>query len=86
MALKLAVIGGDGIGPEVTAEALAVLAAAAKATGLAFTTTDFPFGADHFIETGHCSAMKILPNCGASMPSCSAPWAASPMTRDSPGA
>ncbi len=53
MALKLAVIGGDGIGPEVTQQALAVLEAAAKPAGLAYTTTDFPFSAEHFIDTGH---------------------------------
>ncbi len=53
MALKLAVIGGDGIGPEVTQAALRVLEAAAKATDLTYETTDFPFSADHFIETGH---------------------------------
>ena len=53
MPLKLAVIGGDGIGPEVTAQALRVLEAAGKATDLDYTTSDFPFGADHFIETGH---------------------------------
>ena len=53
MALKLAVIGGDGIGPEVTAAALAALAAAAKPAGFEYTTTDFPFSAEHFIETGH---------------------------------
>ena len=53
MSMKLAVIGGDGIGPEVTAQAMRVCEAAAKATDLEYTTTDFPFGADHFIETGH---------------------------------
>lgn len=53
MALNLAVIGGDGIGPEVTTQALRVLEAAAKADGLSYETTDFPFSAAHFIETGH---------------------------------
>jgi 3-isopropylmalate dehydrogenase len=46
--LKLAVIPGDGIGPEVVAEALKVLAA----TGVDATTTEFPFGAGHFLATG----------------------------------
>ncbi len=53
MALKLAVIGGDGIGPEVTDQAMAVVNAAAKAYGLTYTTETFPFGADHYIQTGH---------------------------------
>lgn len=47
--LNLAVISGDGIGPEVIAEALKVL----KATGIDVTTTDFPFGASHFLATGN---------------------------------
>jgi 3-isopropylmalate dehydrogenase len=46
--LNLAVIPGDGIGPEVIAEALKVLAA----TGVDATTTEFPFGAGHFLATG----------------------------------
>ena len=41
--IKLAVIGGDGIGPEVTAEALKVLSAAAPDVSL--DTTDYDLGA-----------------------------------------
>ncbi|WP_130865656.1 3-isopropylmalate dehydrogenase [Acidipropionibacterium timonense] len=51
----LAVIGGDGIGPEVTAEALKVLAATIGADG--FTTTDFALGAEHWKATG-----EVLPD------------------------
>ena len=51
--LKLAIIGGDGIGPEVVAAALDVLKPAAEACGLDYTTTDYPFSAAHFLETGH---------------------------------
>ena len=46
--LNLAVIPGDGIGPEVITEALKVL----EATGVDATTTEFPFGAGHFLATG----------------------------------
>jgi len=53
MSINLAVIGGDGIGPEVTDQALRVLDAAAKAAGLSYDRTDLPFSADHFLETGH---------------------------------
>lgn len=53
MALKLAVIGGDGIGPEVTEQALRVLEGAAEQTGLDYTTERFPFGAEHYLRTGH---------------------------------
>jgi 3-isopropylmalate dehydrogenase len=48
--VKLAVIAGDGIGPEVTAEALKVLRAAASS--VEFRVTEFPFGAGHFLATG----------------------------------
>jgi len=44
---SLAVIPGDGIGPEVIAEALKVL----RATGVDATTTEFPFGAGHYLAT-----------------------------------
>ncbi|MEM6458775.1 MAG: 3-isopropylmalate dehydrogenase [Planctomycetota bacterium] len=53
MTLKLASIPGDGIGPEVVDQALAVLDAAAQAVGLDVDTTAFPFSAAHYLETGH---------------------------------
>lgn len=46
----LAVIGGDGIGPEVTREALKVLAATIGEN--AFTTKQYSLGADHWKTTG----------------------------------
>jgi len=48
MTHKIAVIGGDGIGPEVTAEALKVM----RATGVAFETTDFELGGTRFLRDG----------------------------------
>ena len=48
--VKLAVIAGDGIGPEVTAEALKVLRAVPS--GVEFHVTEFPFGAGHYLTTG----------------------------------
>ena len=42
--MKIAVLPGDGIGPETTRVALAVLAAAADAHGFAVETTEYPFG------------------------------------------
>ncbi|CAG7844883.1 3-isopropylmalate dehydrogenase [Pseudoclavibacter triregionum] len=50
--LDLAVIAGDGIGPEVTAEARKVLKAALKTDGIEVDETEYPFGAGHFLETG----------------------------------
>ncbi|MCL0121042.1 3-isopropylmalate dehydrogenase [Corynebacterium pygosceleis] len=46
--MKLAVIGGDGIGPEVTAEALKVLHAVRDD----IETTDFDLGARRYLATG----------------------------------
>jgi 3-isopropylmalate dehydrogenase len=57
---KIAVIGGDGTGPEVVAEALKVLAAAGKKFGFEFTTTDFNWGGEHYLSTG-----EILPEDAA---------------------
>jgi 3-isopropylmalate dehydrogenase len=48
--IKLAVIGGDGIGPEVTAEALKVLRVAAP--DVSFDTTDYDLGARLYHRTG----------------------------------
>ncbi|MGN6688171.1 MAG: 3-isopropylmalate dehydrogenase [Actinomycetales bacterium] len=55
--LNLAVIGGDGIGPEVTAEALKVLRALAPAHDLQVSTTDYDLGARRWHETG-----ELLPD------------------------
>ena len=52
MALRIAVIGGDGTGPEVTVEALKVLEAVAKLEDIEYTTEDFDFGGDRYLATG----------------------------------
>jgi len=50
---KLAVIAGDGVGPEVISEGRKVLdAVAASTSGLTFTCTEFPWGSDYYRETG----------------------------------
>ncbi|GAA2990585.1 3-isopropylmalate dehydrogenase [Microbacterium terrae] len=49
---KLAVIPGDGIGPEVVAEAEKVLDAATAGTGIRFDKTRFSLGAARYLETG----------------------------------
>lgn len=48
MAHKIAVIGGDGIGPEVTAEALKVM----EAAGVDLDTTDFDLGGARYLRDG----------------------------------
>jgi 3-isopropylmalate dehydrogenase len=49
---KLAVIPGDGIGPEVVAEAVKVLDAVTEGTDLTFEKTQFSLGAGRFLDTG----------------------------------
>ncbi len=49
--LSLAVVPGDGIGPEVTTEAVKVLRAAVP-EGTTVDATEYPFSARHFLETG----------------------------------
>ena len=50
--VRLAVIPGDGIGPEVVGEALKVLGAVAAGTGVSFVNTPFSLGAARYLETG----------------------------------
>jgi len=47
----IAVIGGDGIGPEVKAEAMKVLDAAAEVYGFKVRRSEYPFGSQHYIDT-----------------------------------
>ncbi len=50
--VKLAVIAGDGIGPEVVAEAEKVLDAVTSGSGIRFERTRFSLGAERFLATG----------------------------------
>ena len=50
--VRLAVIPGDGIGPEVVAEALKALDAAVARTDVTFEQTPFSLGAARYLETG----------------------------------
>lgn len=51
-AFHIAVLGGDGIGPEVMAPALEVLRKVEAKSDLAFRFTEAPAGANHYRETG----------------------------------
>src|SRR5205814_3984889 len=50
-AMKIAVMPGDYVGKEVIAEGLKLLSAAGKKFGFKYTTTDYPFGAEHYLKT-----------------------------------
>ncbi len=49
---RLGLIPGDGIGPEVLGQALRVLEAASLQHGFKYRLYSYPFGADHYLETG----------------------------------
>src|SRR5579859_6439215 len=51
-AFHVAVLAGDGIGPEVMAPALEILRKVEARSGLNFRFTDAPAGANHYRETG----------------------------------
>ncbi len=56
--IRLAVIGGDGIGPEVVAEAIKVLRAAA--TDVAIETTSYDLGSQRWLRTGETLPPTVL--------------------------
>lgn len=56
---KIAVIGGDGIGPEVTNEALKVLKISTELFGFDYETTEYPFGSEHYLKTGELAPESV---------------------------
>ena len=65
---KIAVIPGDGTGPEVVREGLKVLEAAARQANLSYETVMYPFGGEHYLKTGETlpdSAIAELRGCAA---------------------
>ncbi len=56
---QLAVIPGDGIGPEVTAEGLKVLEAVTPA-GVKFEPTRYDLGAERYLATGEVLPDSVL--------------------------
>jgi 3-isopropylmalate dehydrogenase len=57
---SIAVVGGDGIGPEVVVEGLKVLAAVTAASGAKFSTTDYDLGARRWHATGELLPESVL--------------------------
>ncbi len=56
MTHRIAIIGGDGIGPEVTAEAVKVL----RAAGVELDTTDFDLGGQRYLRDGEILSDSTL--------------------------
>lgn len=59
-AFNLAVIGGDGIGPEVVAEGLRVLDVISAKYGVTFTETSYDLGAGYLHRTGEVLPASVL--------------------------
>ena len=57
---KVAIMGGDGTGPEVVAEGVKVLEAAAKKFDFSLDLTEFDYGGDRYLRTG-----EVLPENAA---------------------
>ncbi|QBI19010.1 3-isopropylmalate dehydrogenase [Egibacter rhizosphaerae] len=54
---RVAVVGGDGVGPEVTVEAAKVAHAAGERFGFRLATSDYDLGGDRYLRTG-----EVLPD------------------------
>jgi 3-isopropylmalate dehydrogenase len=57
---RIGVIPGDGVGPEVTSEALKVLAGAAARYGFAIETVDYPWSGAYYLATGQLMPESVL--------------------------
>jgi 3-isopropylmalate dehydrogenase len=57
---RIAVIAGDGIGPEVTSQALKVLDAVGQVSPLALRIEHLPYGADHYLSTGETIPPDVM--------------------------
>ena len=60
----LAVLPGDGVGPEVTRAALTVLDAAQERFGFSTERTEVPLGADHYLQTGELLTDEVAASLG----------------------
>ncbi len=63
---NVSVIAGDGIGPEVIAEARKVAEAAASTEGASFEWVEYPFGAAHYLKTNEILPESALVEMGES--------------------
>ena len=72
--MNIAVMPGDGVGPEVVAEALKVLRVAGERFGFSMKTSDFPYGAEHYLTWKPASRCRTRRwrNSASTTRSCSA--------------
>jgi len=57
---KIAVIGGDGTGPEVVREGLKVLASVSEKAGFKYETVDYDLGGDRYLKTKELVPESVL--------------------------
>src|SRR5262249_20086995 len=67
-AFHVAVLAGDGIGPEVMAPALEILRKVEAKSGLSFRFTDAPAGANHYKKTGKSMPDSTMRLCREAEP------------------
>lgn len=60
MSIKIAVIGGDGTGPEVVAEGIKVLETVGQKLGIKYETIPFDLGGNRFLKTGELLPDSVL--------------------------
>lgn len=61
--MRVAALGGDGVGPEVVVEALRVLRVACETSALPLTVEEFPWGSEWYLEHGEmmpADALEVL--------------------------
>ena len=58
--LRVAVIGGDGTGPEVAAEGVKVLKSVAALEGIRLSLKDFDLGGNRYLKTGEVLPPDVL--------------------------
>ena len=57
---NIAVLGGDGTGPEVTREAIKVLDSASKKFGFSLNYTDYDLGGERYLRTGEALPDSVV--------------------------
>jgi 3-isopropylmalate dehydrogenase len=65
MTYRIAVMAGDGVGPEIVAQGLRVLEAVAGMDGFEYELTDYPHGADHYRATGELITPETIDEIGS---------------------
>ena len=61
---NIALIPGDGIGPEIIREGKKVIEAASSQYGLRINWTEYPFGTEHYLKTGELLPDRALKEIG----------------------